>query len=207
MKSNANITGRRNARKGSIAGDRAVVTATRLPTIDDLTAELQDAISHLTLFGLDDFKIVPEATTESSENLGYTSEFETFCAKLGVDQPYPDNHIPFRTFIYNKTLEPCSEDPKDYPGIQHAAALLLRDSEAEDGDNFGLLDEELQDMLMNVLNCRCAADLSRDRFVPGKVIGDGKTGKEWAKTSQLCDISGSYNRGIYLVRNPTDMNG
>jgi hypothetical protein len=56
MKSNANITGRRNARKGSVAGDGAVVTATRLPTIDDLTAELQEAISHLTLFGLDDSK-------------------------------------------------------------------------------------------------------------------------------------------------------
>ncbi|KAG9195704.1 hypothetical protein G6011_00825 [Alternaria panax] len=196
MISNTRITEMRNIHRDSVVNP-----------VDEIIAELRDSISHLTLFDLNDVKPVPKTISESPDrpcSLGYTSKFEIFCEEVGIDEPYPDDLITFRQFLDQKELESRSEDPEDYPGIQNAATLLLRDREAKDGDNFGRLDEELQEMLMNILNCGFSAELAHDRFVPGRLIGHGKLEVEWLITYQLVDISGSFNRGVFFVSRATD---
>ncbi|KAL1795512.1 hypothetical protein ACET3X_005736 [Alternaria dauci] len=188
MTSNVNTTGEKDVRNDSV-----------VRILDEAIAELNDITSRLTLSTRDDLEPVPNPTTQSPEARDYTSEFEKFCAKSGVDQPYPDHHTPFRRFLHEKALEPRSKDPEDYPGLQHAATLFLRDSEAEDGNNFDRLDKDLQDTLKDILNSRFADDIAHDRFVPGQLIGHGMTGLEWMITSQLFGVGGSFNRGIFQV--------
>jgi hypothetical protein len=87
MTSNANIKEIKSSRKDSVLHDHAVVTTAQSQKILDSTTELQDTLSHLALFGLDDFTPVNELTTEISEDLGCTSKFEAFCAEQGIVQP------------------------------------------------------------------------------------------------------------------------
>jgi serine/threonine protein kinase len=167
--------------------------------VDNQIVEFQDAISHLTLFEYQSFDPVPKLTTKGSESLGYISKFERYCIENEVYDLWASFYVPFKTFISNTPLEPCSEDPEGYLGIQHAASLLQRDSEAEDVDNLGLLSAREEEMLMSVLDCRYASDLAIDQFVAGKKIDNGKADKAWVIISQLYNVSGSYNRGVHLV--------
>jgi hypothetical protein len=54
-------------------------------SFDEIMAEFEDGISHLTLFGQDDLKPAPKPFTKSPESCDYTSEFGIFCAEAGID--------------------------------------------------------------------------------------------------------------------------
>ncbi|KNG50355.1 nek protein kinase [Stemphylium lycopersici] len=128
------------------------------------------------------------------------SEYEKYCMAQNIAFPYPKYDAPFQDFLFKKKLTPREKDLEHYPGIQHAAQLLSHDTEAEDGDTLSLLDEERQYMLMNVLNSKYSAELAKDKFCVGESVPSEFKGGRWTILTRLNNVSGSFNRGVYLVK-------
>jgi hypothetical protein len=169
-------------------------------------AGLQHILSGPNSSGTGNLELDLLPATKGPKFSDYSSEFERWCISNKIYDFYPSHNIPFQTFIKEKDLEPCSKDPEDYPGIQHGASLLLRDTKAKDGDTFGILRAPSQELLKCLLNGKFSSALADKRFVIGKKIDDGKAGEAWVIDSQLSNIDGICNRGVYLVHNANDAN-
>ncbi|RAQ98930.1 kinase-like protein [Stemphylium lycopersici] len=136
-----------------------------------------------------------EYDTESRDEEGHfnswtkvlpQSEYERYCMAQDITFPYPKYDAPFQDFLFKKKLTPREKDLEHYPGIQHAAQLLSHDTEAEDGDTLSLLDEQ--------------PELAKDKFRVGESVPSEFKGGRWTILTRLNNVSGSFNRGVYLVK-------
>jgi serine/threonine protein kinase len=169
-------------------------------------AGLQHTLFCLNTSGTRNLELVLSPAAKGPRFSDYSSEFERWCISNKIYYFYPIHNAPFQTFIKQKDLQPCSKDPEDYPGMQHVASLLLRDSKAKDGDTFGILRAQSQELLKCMLNRIFSSALADKRFVIGKKIDNGKAGEAWVINSQLSNIDGNCNHGVYLVHNANDAN-
>ncbi|KAF1918148.1 kinase-like domain-containing protein [Ampelomyces quisqualis] len=116
----------------------------------------------------------------------------------------------FESFFYN--LEDWDIDPEDNPGVNHAAAYL-RGRPNEYGMHYEALPGAVQSALISIgfevergtwfavwysfiLNTMYADDRMGDKYDEGKMVGD-----RWTIVSKLGGAEGSFNLGIYIVKN------
>ncbi|EAT90833.2 hypothetical protein HBI56_216740 [Parastagonospora nodorum] len=199
-------------------------------TVDDKVTELREALVDLELQQAVSDLIQQEANTAYQVNLGEQCvcpiekelnehdelkglhkadeqsrlqeiEFENWCLDNNAD-PKSAHQGHFKAFLAQKDFPAWFEyDPREYPGLNALAAYMSL-QEVKRGEYYFALPPSGQEYARHMLDKTYARTRNAGRFEVGKLIGG-----RWSIISAMAEVEGSFNCGIYLVKDEHDKSG
>jgi hypothetical protein len=128
-------------------------------------------------------------------------EFENWCLDNNVD-PKSAHQGHFEAFPAQKDFPARFEyDPREYPGL-NALATYMSVQEVKRGEYYSALPPSGQEYACHMLDKTYARTRNTSRFEVGKLIGG-----RWSIISAMAGVEGSFNCGIYLVKDRHDKSG